>query len=40
MSPEMLQKQMSGKFTDFWALGTTIYEMLAGKPTFTGNEEK
>ena len=30
-SPEMLASSISGTFTDLWALGVIIYEMLEGK---------
>ena len=30
-SPEMLEKSSSGPFTDIWALGLIIYNMLVGQ---------
>ena len=34
VAPEMLEFNSSGSFTDLWALGCIIYEMLVGKSPF------
>jgi 3-phosphoinositide dependent protein kinase-1 len=36
MTPEIIESSISGPFTDLWCLGTIIYEMLEGKPAFSG----
>lgn len=30
VAPEMLEHNISGKYTDLWALGCIIYQMLVG----------
>ena len=35
-APEMLENDVSGLFTDLWALGCIIYEMSCGKKMFRG----
>lgn len=34
VAPEMLERNESGTFTDFWAVGCIIYEMLTGRSPF------
>lgn len=34
-APEMLESNSAGLFTDLWALGVIIYELLVGKKMFT-----
>jgi serine/threonine protein kinase len=34
VAPEMLEYNNSGKYTDLWALGCIIYQMLVGKSPF------
>jgi serine/threonine protein kinase len=34
IAPEMLEHNLSGKFTDLWALGCIIYQMLVGQSPF------
>ena len=36
MSPEQIQGQSTDARTDLFAMGATLYEMLAGKPAFAG----
>jgi serine/threonine protein kinase len=35
-SPEMLTNSVSGPFTDLWALGVIVYQLLTGKVPFEG----
>lgn len=35
-APEMLEFNQSSMATDLWALGCIIYEMIEGKPPFSG----
>lgn len=37
VAPEMLEANKAGRFTDLWALGCIIYEMLDGSTPFHGN---
>ena len=39
VSPEMLETNDSGYFTDFWALGVIIFEMTMGYSPFTAANE-
>lgn len=34
VAPEMLEDNRSGPYTDIWALGCTLFEMLAGRTPF------
>jgi serine/threonine protein kinase len=36
VSPEMLQHNLSGFYTDLWSLGCIIFEMHLGYPPFQG----
>jgi hypothetical protein len=36
MAPEQVHSEKTGPYTDLYALGCTIYEMLTGQPVFTG----
>eukprot|EP01022_Parablepharisma_sp_SALTPOND_P008088 TRINITY_DN135196_c0_g1_i1.p1 TRINITY_DN135196_c0_g1~~TRINITY_DN135196_c0_g1_i1.p1 ORF type:complete len:481 (-),score=46.15 TRINITY_DN135196_c0_g1_i1:1157-2599(-) len=36
MSPEMIQRKPYTIKSDLWSLGTIVYELLCGKPTFMG----
>lgn len=37
VSPEMLDSNLSGPFTDLWALGCIVYQMLTGEVPFRAN---
>ena len=39
VAPEMLKAQISGHFTDLWALGCIVYEMAFGFAPFRGESE-
>ena len=39
VAPEMLQKTISGHFTDLWALGCIVYEMYCGVVPFRGSTD-
>jgi len=39
VSPELLNDKATCKSSDFWALGCIIYQLLAGRPPFKGNNE-
>jgi len=39
-APEMLEDNMSGLFSDLWALGVIIYEMATGMKMFKGKNNK
>ena len=36
VAPEMIEMNYSGKFTDLWALGCIIYQMICGTTPFQG----
>ena len=38
-SPEMLNSSASGPFTDLWALGVIIYQLVAGEVPWKGNKD-
>lgn len=40
MAPEMLTRNGYGKAVDWWALGALCYEMLVGKPPFSGKTQQ
>jgi len=39
-APEMLENNMSGFFSDLWALGVIIYEMSTGQKMFRGKNNR
>jgi serine/threonine protein kinase len=39
VAPEMLQGNISGPFTDLWALGCIIYQCLTGELPFNAKQE-
>ncbi|CUM68324.1 uncharacterized protein PRCAT00006046001 [Priceomyces carsonii] len=40
MAPEILKGESYGFAVDWWSLGCVIYDMMLGKPPFTGNSHK
>jgi serine/threonine protein kinase len=38
-SPEMLDSSISGPFTDLWALGVIVYQIINGEVPWKGNQE-
>lgn len=40
MAPEILKGEEYGFPVDWWSLGCVIYDMMSGKPPFTGNSHK
>ena len=38
-SPEMLNSSSSGPFTDLWALGVIVYQIVCGEVPWKGNQE-
>jgi len=39
VAPEMLKESMSGHFTDLWALGCIVYQMITGEVPFKGKTD-
>ena len=39
VAPEMLNESLSGNFTDLWALGVIVYQMIVGSVPFTGKNQ-
>ena len=40
MAPEILEERRYDKTVDFWSLGIMLYDMIVGKPPFTGSNRK
>ncbi|KAI6214598.1 hypothetical protein M3Y94_00287300 [Aphelenchoides besseyi] len=40
MSPEVVLRTGHGRATDWWSLGTVMYDMLVGSPPFTADNKK
>lgn len=38
-SPEMLNDSVSGPFTDLWALGVIVYQVVCGEVPWKGNKD-
>lgn len=38
-SPEMLDSSVSGPFTDLWALGVIVYQIINGEVPWKGTQE-
>ena len=40
LAPEMIERTGHGKYVDIWCLGVLLFELLVGKPPFSGGNDK